>query len=187
MDLFSAIWRKIKELRPNALQGVQLVINDYERAAMTAAREIFPEARLTGCWFHFNQAVLRRWRALGLTAAPRKVFGLTMALPLAPADEFKRGLRVIQEEADMISIRFTLKEFLWTLSNTAQLPEENFDPQDDILDNINHEEIIDCNLFDAHTVQESASTSYSIEDQPEITSSTDNEDIFCMWTFMHLQ
>ncbi|XP_024891324.1 uncharacterized protein LOC112467093, partial [Temnothorax curvispinosus] len=104
MDLYSAIWRKIKELRPNALQRVQLVVSDYERAAMTAAREIFSEARLTGCWFHFNQAVLRRWRALGLTAAPRKVLGLTMALPLAPADEFERELQVIQEEADMISI-----------------------------------------------------------------------------------
>lgn len=30
-------------------------MSDYERAAMTIAREIFPDARLTGCWFHFNQ------------------------------------------------------------------------------------------------------------------------------------
>lgn len=55
MDVYHAIWRRVKELRPNALRGVQSVMSDYERAAMTVAREVFPEARITGCWFHFNQ------------------------------------------------------------------------------------------------------------------------------------
>lgn len=49
------------------------------------------------------QAVLRRWKALGLTGAPRKVLGFTMILPLLPVEKFEEGLRIIQEEADLIS------------------------------------------------------------------------------------
>ncbi|XP_018300263.1 uncharacterized protein [Mycetomoellerius zeteki] len=106
MGVYSAIWRKVKELNPNALQKIQSVMSDYERAAMTIAREVFPNSRLTGCWFHFNQAVLRRWKALGLTAAPNKVLKLTMALPLAPADMFEQGLQIIQDEADAVSVEY---------------------------------------------------------------------------------
>lgn len=53
--MYKAIWQKVKELYPNVLQKVKSIMSDYECAAMTAARETFPEARLTGCWFHFNQ------------------------------------------------------------------------------------------------------------------------------------
>jgi len=55
MDVYDAIWQRVKELHPNALQRIQSVMSDYEHAAMTVARKIFPEARITGCWFHFNQ------------------------------------------------------------------------------------------------------------------------------------
>jgi len=55
MNVYYAIWQRLKELHPNALEGVHSVMSDYERAAMTVATEIFPEARITGCWFHFNQ------------------------------------------------------------------------------------------------------------------------------------
>lgn len=59
MDVYKAIWQRIKELHPNALQGVQSIMSDYERAAMTVARETFPEARISGCWFHFNQVYIQ--------------------------------------------------------------------------------------------------------------------------------
>jgi len=54
MGVYNAIWQKVKELRPNALEEVQLIMSDYERAAMTIAREIFPNSQIIGCWFHFN-------------------------------------------------------------------------------------------------------------------------------------
>lgn len=59
MNVYNAIWRKLKELRPDSLQQVQSVMSDYERAVMTIAREIFPNSRLTGCWFHFNQVRIK--------------------------------------------------------------------------------------------------------------------------------
>ncbi|XP_067209981.1 uncharacterized protein [Linepithema humile] len=52
MGLYNAIWQKVKELCPNALQQVELVMSDYERAAMTIAKQIFPESRIIGCWLY---------------------------------------------------------------------------------------------------------------------------------------
>jgi len=52
---------------------------------------------------YITQALLRRWRTLDLTAAPRKILGFTMVLSLAPAhliDASEEGLRIIQEKAD---------------------------------------------------------------------------------------
>jgi len=43
MDVYNAIWRRMKELHPNALQRIQSIISDYEHATMTVARKIFPE------------------------------------------------------------------------------------------------------------------------------------------------
>lgn len=56
-------------------------------------------------FFSFN-AVYRRWKALKLTEAPRRVLGLTMALPLAPVNLFEQGLQIIQEEADELSTEY---------------------------------------------------------------------------------
>ncbi|KYN21286.1 hypothetical protein ALC57_06385 [Trachymyrmex cornetzi] len=50
-----------------------------------------------------ESVVLRRWKTLGLSAVPKKILKLTMALPLAPADMFEQGLQIIQEEADAVS------------------------------------------------------------------------------------
>ncbi|XP_039302646.1 uncharacterized protein LOC105206370 [Solenopsis invicta] len=104
ISVYTKMWQKLKELRP--LERVESVMSDYERAAMTVAREIFPNSRITGCWFHYNQAVVRRWKSLGLMRAPRKILGLTMALPLTPANMFEQGLQIIQEEADVISAEY---------------------------------------------------------------------------------
>ncbi|XP_067204809.1 uncharacterized protein [Linepithema humile] len=275
MDVYDAIWQRVKELHPNTLQGVQTIMSDYERAAMTVARKVFPEARITGCWFHFNQAILRRWKTLGLMAAPRKILGFAMTLPLAPVDAFEEGLKIIQDEADLISTehpailkftvylrrtwlpakekvcvfntpirtnnivesfhrvlflrfggihpniwqflqslgellidqeinierlaegrsvkrvrirhnivrdkqiaeaqvnlssgRLSLREFLQTLCRVSQMPEENFALQDDILDDTpGHEETIDNNLLDAHTVQKPVSISHTVIENQEV-------------------
>ena len=42
------------------------VIVDYEAAAIGALEEVFPTATISGCLFHFSQAILRKVSKLGL-------------------------------------------------------------------------------------------------------------------------
>jgi hypothetical protein len=39
---------------------------DFEAAAIKAIRHVFPNARVTGCFFHFTQAVWRKVGKVGL-------------------------------------------------------------------------------------------------------------------------
>ncbi|XP_048512309.1 uncharacterized protein LOC125501167 [Athalia rosae] len=98
--LYTAIFRKILELAPEIEQNLRFAMGDYERAAMSALREVFPGASLHGCWFHFKQALLRRWRYLGLNAAPTRILGMAMALPLVPSERFEEGLNLLARLAD---------------------------------------------------------------------------------------
>ena len=42
------------------------LIVDYEAAAIGALEEVFPTAIISGCLFHFSQAILRKVSKLGL-------------------------------------------------------------------------------------------------------------------------
>ena len=44
---------------------------DFETAVISTVGELFPEARIRGCLFHFARAIWRRVQNLGLTAAYR--------------------------------------------------------------------------------------------------------------------
>ncbi len=44
-------------------------LTDFEQAAIQAIAEVFPGCSLTGCFFHFGQALYRRIQTEGLTAA----------------------------------------------------------------------------------------------------------------------
>ncbi|XP_039305176.1 uncharacterized protein LOC120357766 [Solenopsis invicta] len=73
---------------------------DYEKASMNAVHEQFPHASLRGCWFHYCQAVLKKWKRLGLLKAPRKIVSMAMTLALAPSEMFAEGLNIMQTIAD---------------------------------------------------------------------------------------
>lgn len=47
--------------------------------------------------------MLRKWRKLHLSNAPKIVLSMTMALPLLPPDMFEEALSVIQAEAGLLS------------------------------------------------------------------------------------
>ncbi|XP_076660376.1 uncharacterized protein LOC143364211 [Halictus rubicundus] len=97
--MYIAIWRKIKELAPMLHKNLKFTMTDYETAAMIALEQQFPSSSVKGCWFHYNQALLRKWRHLGLTDAPTKVLSMAMTLALAPADLFEKGFTEIEREA----------------------------------------------------------------------------------------
>ena len=59
------------ELRNIALQN-DLILNpktitvDYEKAAIGALKNIFPNSKIKGCNFHFNQCIFRKIQEIGL-------------------------------------------------------------------------------------------------------------------------
>ncbi|XP_076301946.1 uncharacterized protein LOC143220097 isoform X1 [Lasioglossum baleicum] len=97
--MYIAIWSKIKELAPTLHENLKFTMTDYESAAMIALEQQFPLSSVKGCWFHYNQALLRKWRHLGLADAPTKVLSMAMTLALAPADLFKKGFAEIERES----------------------------------------------------------------------------------------
>lgn len=56
--MYNAIWKRIKELAPNLEKNLEFIMSDYEVAAMSSMNENFPQSKIHGCWFHFNQVYL---------------------------------------------------------------------------------------------------------------------------------
>jgi len=56
----------IKRLLPAS--NPQKVLLDFEMAAMSAFRDEFPEAEISGCFFHLSQSIIRKVNELGLKA-----------------------------------------------------------------------------------------------------------------------
>ncbi|XP_071634796.1 uncharacterized protein [Temnothorax longispinosus] len=101
--LYDALWDKIIELVPQLKQNIKFIMSDFEMAAVKSLNKNFTTAKLTGCWFYFNQAVLRKWRKLHLSSATKTVLSMTMTLPLLPPEKFQEALSIIQTEADLLS------------------------------------------------------------------------------------
>ncbi|XP_076546676.1 uncharacterized protein LOC117610914 [Osmia lignaria lignaria] len=69
-SMYKAIWGKIVSLVPRLQDNLETVMCGYERAAMESVQAQFPRFTIHGCWFHFTQALLRKWKKLGLQGAP---------------------------------------------------------------------------------------------------------------------
>ena len=54
--LYKAVFKKIKEELPDSVNP-ETVMCDFEAALLNGLKEIFPEADVTGCWFHFSQVL----------------------------------------------------------------------------------------------------------------------------------
>lgn len=61
---YVSLFQKILEIEPE--WQPEILIVDFERAAMVALRILFPNSRIQGCWFHSSQAVWKRVNSLGM-------------------------------------------------------------------------------------------------------------------------
>ncbi|RLU19838.1 hypothetical protein DMN91_008397 [Ooceraea biroi] len=104
--MYDVLWDKIIQLIPQLKENINFIMSDFEMAAIKSLSTKFPRAKLTGCWFHFNQAVLRKWRKLRLSNVPKTILSMTMALPLLPPDMFQEALFIIQAETDLLSSEY---------------------------------------------------------------------------------
>lgn len=57
----------IRNLMPQA--APEVILTDFEMAPMNVLRAAYPAARITGCYFHLTQSVLRKVQELGLKTA----------------------------------------------------------------------------------------------------------------------
>ena len=66
-ELYEAVFRKIVQIAPEF--SPVIAISDFEIASRNAVKSIFPDIRVSGCAFHFMQAILRMSKKQGLTNA----------------------------------------------------------------------------------------------------------------------
>ena len=66
-QLYTAVLRKLGELAPQFIPSQ--VIADFEEAPAAAVRAVFGDVTVSGCWFHYAQAIIKRLRKIGLTTS----------------------------------------------------------------------------------------------------------------------
>ena len=105
--------RKVQELQPQ-FQPTQ-VIADFEEAPAAAVRNVFGNnVVVSGCWFHYAQALIKRLRKLGLTDAYRHdeetqtAFRCLLSLPLLPAGDIEPAFRETKTLITVITLSFTV-------------------------------------------------------------------------------
>ena len=65
-ETYDRVMVELKRLIPSAAPSV--ILTDFETAAMSSFAQSYPAARITGCYFHLCQAVLRKVNELGMKA-----------------------------------------------------------------------------------------------------------------------
>jgi hypothetical protein len=76
------VLERLRDIVPLAKPKTVLV--DFERAAMNAFRTAYPDARITGCYFHLCQSVIRKVNEVGLKTAyetDNEIRGYVRCLP----------------------------------------------------------------------------------------------------------
>ena len=89
-NLYKAVLNDILKLIPQFQPEVTM--SDWEAAPRNAVKEIYPNVKHYGCWFHFSQRVWQRTQKLGLveTFTENQEFATyvrcLMAIPFLPSD-----------------------------------------------------------------------------------------------------
>lgn len=86
---------------------------DYERAQINAVRNVFPNASISGCFHHYNEAIIKKSRELGLddTREGRNITNLCSLLPLLPTNYIQEGWSSIVQIAPEISVMNNFKAY----------------------------------------------------------------------------
>jgi len=79
------------------------VIADFEEAPAAALRNAYGDQLIvSGCWFHYAQALIKRLRKLGLNDAYRNdeetqtIFRCLLSLPLLPVGDIAPGFQELK-------------------------------------------------------------------------------------------
>ena len=90
-ELYTAVWDKICNLIPQF--HPKTCMSDWERAPRNSLKQIFPNVKIYGCWFHYTQRIWGKTQKLGLVQSFREYHELAthirklMAIPHLPASD----------------------------------------------------------------------------------------------------
>ncbi|XP_024886894.1 uncharacterized protein LOC112464255, partial [Temnothorax curvispinosus] len=113
------MWEKIVSLAPGLNKNLKFIMADYENAAISAMSEQFPMVTIHGCWFHYSQALVRKWRRLGLADAPSELLSMAKTMALAPSDLFEESLNVMQRISSTLTNEYpAIADFMQYVKNT---------------------------------------------------------------------
>ena len=100
-EAYRALFTFVRRFAPN--WQPQYIITDFEEAQQAVFLEVWPQARLTGCLWHYARAVARNVRSLGLqnlvsnNGNARRIVRLSLAIPLAPPGRLLEALSCITD------------------------------------------------------------------------------------------
>lgn len=119
-----------------------IVCIDFESAMITSDQQIYPNARIRGCLFHYSQAIWRHVQLLGLTvrynddAEFNRVVRRATALPLLPPDRVDEvWLEAINEVAEPDAAAQQFMDYVtttWVDNMVARFPIEIWTQFDNI-------------------------------------------------------
>ena len=101
-DLYTEVLNNFKALLPRTFLPSD-VITDFEPALQNALSETYPTARLTGCFFHLKQAMIKRIKKENLIGAYRndpaikQYLQSLMALGLLPPEEIVNTFNTVKD------------------------------------------------------------------------------------------
>ncbi|CAH2210226.1 jg21811 [Pararge aegeria aegeria] len=107
--LFTLLKDKIPDFRPTEIKI------DYEVSALNSIHEVFPEVVVSGCFFHYSQALCKNAKKLGVTEAEggKKFVGLCVALAHLPQDNIIDGWLYLSQNSPNGAQISAFKEYMF--------------------------------------------------------------------------
>ncbi|KAL7294039.1 hypothetical protein TKK_0012513 [Trichogramma kaykai] len=103
-SMYDAIWKKLFEIIPDLQRNIQTIHMDFERAQIKSAKKHFPSPkRVSGCLFHYKQAIAKKWSRLRVPTNYNYILEYTYALAHLPAHLIGEGMNEITSLIDNLS------------------------------------------------------------------------------------
>lgn len=110
--VFKYIEKKLFKMSPSSF------MTDFELGMRKAIRDVYPNAILNGCWYHYCAAIRKKLVELGLykqikdtESNVRVIYRMILSLPLLPSEMFIDGCKFIRAEAQTLGLQNIFKSF----------------------------------------------------------------------------
>lgn len=97
---YRTVFQKVKELVPDF--APRSAMADFEEAPVAAFREVYGDVPVSGCWFHYGQAIVKRVQKIGLKEAyvhdqsVKEIVQYFFGLPLLPVSDISDALEDVR-------------------------------------------------------------------------------------------